>query len=157
MSGIFLLHIPQCPYEFVIAPSILPFYTSAIFPCIHVHIVRKKLLLSPSSPCPSACPHVPVRPRVPVDGFMWYLILETFTKICRETPDRGKNSRHCTWRPKYISSFPATLNRHKWNGKRLLGWPTRHKHCCVKRAFPVSFHHNLLLHSFSFLPLSHTL
>lgn len=48
--------------------------------------------------------------------------------------------------------FPATLNRHKWNGKRLLGWPTRDKQCCVKRTFPVLFLLNLLLHSFSFLP-----
>ena len=82
---------------------------------------------------------------------------ENMSRNSRFVSSRGKNSRRCTWRLKYISLFPATLNHHKWNGKRLLGWPTRDKQCCFKCTFPLSFHHNLLLHSFSFSPLSHTL
>jgi hypothetical protein len=38
-------------------------------------------------------------------GFSWNSILETFTKICRETPNlvkSDKNIVHCTWRPKCL-------------------------------------------------------
>ena len=69
---------------------------------------------------------------------------ENMSRNSRIVSNRGRNSGHCTWRPKYISLFPATWNRYEWNGKGLLG--------CVKRTFPVPFLLNLLLHSFSFLP-----
>ena len=47
--------------------------------------------------------------------FIWDRKLDTFVKICWETPFLLKSSKSIarfTWRPKYASVYPATLYRH---------------------------------------------
>jgi hypothetical protein len=49
---------------------------------------------------PSICPHGTTR--LPLDGFSWNLILENFSKICRENSSFNQIRQEFTWRPIYI-------------------------------------------------------
>lgn len=69
--------------------------------------------------------------------FLRNSILGTYTQICQNKIKiwlkSGKNVRHFTWRPKYVSLLSATLNRHNsaLSLRVLIGLlvqPNRYKH-----------------------------
>jgi hypothetical protein len=62
-------------------------YVMSIFRRVCIRC-EKRLLISL---CPSACSHALAR--IPLHGFSWNLILDTFMKICRQTRDFAKNAQ----------------------------------------------------------------
>jgi cellulose synthase/poly-beta-1,6-N-acetylglucosamine synthase-like glycosyltransferase len=154
------MYIPHCSMSLSLLllfflslylPSILAGTFTPSRKSVYYAIFAMSILLCTSSSA-TTCPRGWISVILYIGDFYGYM-----SRICRFVSNRGKNSWHSTWRPKYISFLPATMNRHKWNGKRLLGWPMRDKQSGVKHTFSVLFLLNVLLHSFSFSPLSHTL
>jgi len=53
-----------------------------------------------------------VSERLPLDGFLWNLILGALLKTCQRVLPLDK-IKHFIWRPKYVTFLPATLNHNE--------------------------------------------